>query len=398
MKSKINILYIFHESVIGGGSFCLLNIIKELDKEYFNPIVLLKEHGPLSTELEKIGTTVYTEKSLSTVIYNDNIFKISSLRQIYGVLNSLTKVKFWIKKTDADIVHLNTMMMYPYLWPAYLSKKKTVIHMREHWPLDEHQLQLKIAKRIIGKYADKIVAINQTSASILEMPDKTEIIYDWIDFENRSDKIDFADLFGKDYKSYKILLYLGGINWQKGALEIIDFFYHKVLANNVRLLLLGSDDKMIVYSGIRGVVKKFLTKFNYYRYNDKVKMLAQKDSRIVFAPSTYHVKSLIEQSYCLISFFTIPHANLPLAEAVFLGKPAIAARTPEAIEYCNKGKSALLFEINNKNDFGEKLLFALQNQELINSKSKEGMIVVRDLFDPIRNSALIDKLYKSLEK
>ena len=68
MLAKIKILYIFHVSVIGGGSFCLLNIIKQLDKNTYTPIVLLKSDGPLAVELKKIGATVYFEKSISTVL------------------------------------------------------------------------------------------------------------------------------------------------------------------------------------------------------------------------------------------------------------------------------------------------------------------------------------------
>jgi glycosyltransferase involved in cell wall biosynthesis len=98
----------------------------------------------------------------------------------------------------------------------------------------------------------------------------------------------------------------------------------------------------------------------------------------------------------VVSFFTIPHANLSLAEAVFLGKPSIAARTPEALEYSNNGESALLFEMNNKKDFKEKIMFALENKELINCRAQEGMMKIKDLFDPIRNSNSLNKLYYNL--
>ena len=41
---------------------------------------------------------------------------------------------------------------------------------------------------------DKIIAINKTSAAILNFPNKTEIIYDYIDFSNRSETTDFKKL------------------------------------------------------------------------------------------------------------------------------------------------------------------------------------------------------------
>jgi glycosyltransferase involved in cell wall biosynthesis len=396
MKSKSNILYIFHVSSIGGGSFCLLNMIKKLDRNLYNPIVLLKNYGPLYTELEKLGATVILEKSISTVPYNKSVFTILSIKQIFSILRSLKKVKYWIKKTDADIVHLNTMMMYPYAFPAHTLGKRVVIHVREHWPKTEHKFQYRIARKIIQRYSDKIIAINETSKEIVQGSQKAQVVYDWIDFENRNENIDFNKIFGSDFKSLKIFLFLGGIHNIKGSLEIFDVFSHKILSNDVRLLVVGCENKLLVYIGLRRIKKIILHLFNYYSYSDKAKLIAQKDDRIVFMPSTYHVKSLIEQSFCVVSFFTMPHGNLSLAESIWLGRPSIAADTPEAREYSVNGKAALLFKMNSKEEFENKILYALKNEESINKNAIDGKKIVRKKFDTVINSNLINNIYKDL--
>ena len=51
MKS---ILYIHHTSVVGGASYCLLSVLKEVDLTRYTPTVLLKEKGPLVEEIEKL--------------------------------------------------------------------------------------------------------------------------------------------------------------------------------------------------------------------------------------------------------------------------------------------------------------------------------------------------------
>jgi hypothetical protein len=124
---KRNILYIFHVSTFGGGSLCLLNLVKELNKEKFNPIVLLKSFGPLCDELEKVGATVLIEPSISTVPYNRPLFKLNSIKQIIAIFISIKKVKRWIIETEADIIHINTMMMYPYSIPAYNLQRNKII-------------------------------------------------------------------------------------------------------------------------------------------------------------------------------------------------------------------------------------------------------------------------------
>ena len=396
MKSKINILYIYHVSTFGGGSFCLLNIVKKLDRENFNPIVLLKKTGPLCSELEKLGVTVYFEKTISTVPYNRGIFKKEAFTQILKIIFSLSKIKFWIQKTNADIIHINTMMMYPYAINAHNLGKKVIIHVRENWPKDENKFQFNIAKRVISKYTDKIIAINESSAEIINLPHKTEIIYDWIDFENRDNFIEFEKIIGTDHKSIKTYLFLGGMQKIKGALEVVEVFSKYIHEDNVRLLFVGCEDKNFDNNGCQAKIKSILRLIGRPVYSDKIKKIAQKDDRIVFLPATNHVKSLIEQSFCLVSYFTIPHANLPTAEATWLGVPSIAAKTPESIEYCADAKSTLLFEINNKEEFKNALLFTIRNEKFINTNASVKMTVIRDKFDPVKNSALLNKVYINL--
>ena len=376
----------------------MLSLIKKLDRVHFNPIVLLKEKGPLSIELGKIGVTVFFEKTITVVPYNRSILEINSIKQYLLILLSLRKIKYWIKKTDADIVHINTMMMYPYALPAYKLGKKVVVHVREHWPKGEHMIQFKIARRFIEKYSNKIIAINGTSAEIIGIPHKTEVVYNWVDFDDRNKNIDLNKLFGEDVKSLKIILFLGGTQRIKGALEVVDVFSNQIHNKEARLLFVGCDKKEIDIQGFKGIIKNILHFFNYYTYSDKIKLIAQKDDRIIFLPSTNQVKSLIEQSYCVVSFFTIPHANSPIAEATWLGKPSIAVDTPEAKDYSDNGKAALLFNMNNKEEFKSKIIFALENEKLINYNAIDGMRNIQEKFDPAINSKLQNTIYMDLIK
>jgi glycosyltransferase involved in cell wall biosynthesis len=376
----------------------LLNMIKKLNFELFNPIVLLKEEGPLSSELVKAGAVVFFEKTISMVPYNSSIIGITSMKNLLSILVSFKKVSYWIKKTNADIVHVNTMMMYPYLILAHKLGKKSIIHVRENWPINEHKFQFKLAQSVMKKYADRIIAINEFAAKMIGVPNKTIIIYDWIDFQSRNKQTDFVNLFGEDAKSLKVFLFLGGTIWLKGALDVVDVFSSQVLTENVRLLLVGCDNKELDFHGCRGFIKKIFNYFNYNTYSNKVKLIAQRDDRIVFLPATYQVKSLMEQSFCLVSSFTIPHANLSLAESVWLGKPAIAAYTPEAKEYCNDGNAALLFEMNNKEQLKEKILFSLENEKFVSDNAINGMKIIQYKFDPLRNSLLLNNIYVDLIK
>jgi len=396
MNTKKNILYIFHVSFIGGGSLCLLNLVKALDKEKFNPIVLLKAKGPLVAELKKVSATVYIEPSLNTVPYNRSLYKIKTITQVLKMARSILKVQSWIEKLKPEIVHLNTMMMYPYAIPAKKLNTKVIIHIREHWPRNENEFQLNLAKKTINKYADLVIAINKTSANMINLPEKTEIIYDWIDFEGRDSFIDFKTLFGNDNDQNRVYLFLGGISRIKGLMEVTNAFINNLTSQNDKLLIVGCDSKEISFVGARGKIKRVMHFFNCYSFSDKFKLIAQKNNRIVCIPATIQVKSLIEQSYCIVSYPTIPHAILPIAESIYLGKPVLSANTPEALEYSNNGKGAKLFQLNNEADFIKELKYVSENE---NENYKNAILskdIIREMFSLKHNSEKLNRLYNNI--
>lgn len=63
-----NVLFIYHTSSIGGGSYCLLNILKTLDRNNIKPVVLLRDKGPLVDEIQKYGIEVILFPLLRTIL------------------------------------------------------------------------------------------------------------------------------------------------------------------------------------------------------------------------------------------------------------------------------------------------------------------------------------------
>ena len=127
------VLYIYHTSSIGGGSYCLLNILKTVDRSYIRPVVLLKDKGPLADEIKALDIPVYFLSTLSTVPYNVSTFTPRKVKNAIRLISSFRMYKAILKEVNPDIVYVNTMMLYPYLRPAKEMGIKTIIHIREHW-------------------------------------------------------------------------------------------------------------------------------------------------------------------------------------------------------------------------------------------------------------------------
>ena len=381
-------------SSVGGGSYCLLNILKVIDRTCWEPVVCLLDDGSLRLEVEKLGIRVVFFKEMRCIPYNHSLLKKSSLETYYKIYRSIPAFKRILRENKIDVVYLNNMMLYRYLRPAKEVGCKTIMHVREHWPEGENQKQLKWAQKAAKRYSDKLIAINHYSASMFsDSLDKMTIVYDWIDLSGRYEKVDMNKIFNEDTSKLKIYLYTGGMQKIKGAYEVVKTFSETRKRDDERLLFMGYDMNNPV-GGRKGQIKRLLYKLGFDINELKVRSVIERDNRIKCIPATYKIVDYIKQSYCVLSFFTIPHANLALAESIIIGTPVIACRTEESIEYSNNGLLASLYTINSICEFAK----AIEefDSETAKRAIENGKQEVEKLFMPERNIRVLNKVINSI--
>lgn len=390
------ILFVYHTSMIGGGSYCLLNILKALDISLFKPVVVLRKQGPLVEEIQRMGIPVYLIPTMHVVPYNVSTFTPGNIKKAIEIIYSYGKFKKLLQCVKPDIVYINTMMMYPYLRIAKQKGCKTAIHIREHWPEKEHAWQRSIAVGHINKYADQILAINTYSLSMFrESPHPKNIIYDWIDLSQRDKHYPMEEVFQENLTDKKIFLFMGGLQPIKGPEEVLKAFINEVKDPNARLLFLGVS-RGLLGTGWRGRVKRILKRIGYQSFSQKILTMIDSDPRIKCVPSVYDVKSIYEQTYCILSYFKIPHANLALAESIITGTVNIAARTSESEEYSKQGDLALLYEINNYQDFARQIRELDVNYDSLKKKITSDSHYVAEMFNPRANSERLNGILSQM--
>lgn len=383
------ILFLHQASTIGGGSYCLLNVIKNIDRSKFQPIVALNGYGPLVDEIEKLGIEVIIFPEMAAIPYNHNLFNVFSLFSYYKVYKSISVFKQLINNNNIDIVYLNNMMIYHYLKPAKNCGCKTIMHVREHWPLDEHKHQLQWARDTVNYYCDQLIAINQYSASIFPQKEST-IIYDYIDFSTRSNpSFSMSETFGEDINNLSVFLFTGGKQKIKGAYEVVKAFTEMNEYKNIRLLMMGITPT-ITSTGLKGRVRSFLNKIGITSYEFRLIQLIKNDKRIKCIPGAYKIKEIIKQSSCMLSYYTIPHANLALAECLYLGTPVIAANTEESIEYSCQSTLSHLFEFSSHKSFKEILETFIRNTNHFAENKPEKAVIEK--FDKTINTNRMNNL------
>ena len=387
------ILFVLHDSSVSGSSYCFSNLLKTIDRMRFEPIVAVPKEGPLCEEIQKMGVRVEYISSITTYPYNQSLLKYKSIKSLIRIYKSFLEFNSILRKVKPDIVYLNTMMLFPYLKLSKQQGSKTVIHIREHWPIDKHSFQLCRIRKFVYEYADKIVAINHYSASMF--PDKSvTIIYDWVDMETRRNGPAIYDII-RDARPLKVYLYTGGVRSEKGLEEIIKTFSKHIVGDDKRLLVLGVNPN-ISWNGFKGKIKKMLSRFGYKTYLERIITLCDKDNRVICHPAVFNITNIMEKAYGYVSFFTIPHANLALAESIILRVPSIAALTEESLEYSDEGQLAQLYEINNMESFKDAWIELDNDATTLREKLNSNSIKIAEMFNPKRNSEVFGKLLNSL--
>ena len=112
------ILFLHQASTIGGGSYCLLNVVKAVDRSLFTPIVALNGNGPLVDELRKLDVEVIIFPQMAAIPYNRTLYSLHNILAYRKVDKSKPAFKKLLIDNKIDIVYLNNMMIYRYLRPA----------------------------------------------------------------------------------------------------------------------------------------------------------------------------------------------------------------------------------------------------------------------------------------
>ncbi len=382
------ILFLHHSSNIGGGSYCLLNIIKALDKSIWEPVAALKTRGPLADAMMDIGIEVVLFPDMVSLPYNETLLKPANVAAYIKASKRHISFREFLLRECIEVVYINNMMLAPYLKDAKEAGCKTVMHVREHWPLNKHKKQLDWIRDIVYNNCNCLIAINNYSASIFPKK-KTTIVYDWIDMESRHKNLSMSNIFKEDVSDKKILLFTGGQSIIKGTNYVVDTFSKQITGNEYRLLILGID-KLKVLSGWKHWLKLLFEHFGYYYYDKHIQDLLRSDYRIKYIPPIYEISDIIKQSHCFVSYFSIPHANLALAENIILGNPCIAADTEEAREYSGDGKYAKLVTFQKRGIiFSQELNDFIKNIEKWQEAAKKGSKPIAEMFNPQKNIELL---------
>jgi glycosyltransferase involved in cell wall biosynthesis len=373
MSKAITILYLEHHSaIIGGGQISLLQLLKNLDREKFNPLLVCPERGQLSAEAQKyhIKTCFIPLPSLKT-------FKIPTF------LLSIKKLLTIVREEKVNLVHTNSSrsMMYAALLRLF-RRTKVIWHVR----ITDKD---RVIDRVLEPFAIKIIT-NSTAAaqrfSWVKNQSKIVTIYNGLDLKTFDEKKDVAKIKkGLSIKNEDIVIgTIAKLQPKKGIHILLDAAAPIIKKfPSIKFLIVGDD------ADTEGA------------YLKKLKSLAQQlniTEHIIFSGYRDDIPQIME----IIDIFTFPSFSesfgRSLLEAMAASKPIIASNVGGIPEVVVDGETGMLVPPGNSTGLTAAISYLLEDKNLRKEMGLKGRKRVEKLFTMEKNVQAIETLYIELEK
>ncbi len=393
MDKRIKILFVHHAAGWGGAPISMIKLINHLDKNKYSPEVLLLKNSIVAQKLSennipyKIADSVFYKRYYKFFTHIDvSYFKWYKLFRLVKLFMWLLSRYHYahkeLSKHHFDIVHLNSSALTDWLAPAH-KKAKVVIHIREPFRKGKYDILHHFFRKQMQLYADKIVAISKDNAARVDLPEKTNIIYNFSEIPQKTTDT-------TSYRSKKVL-YLGGSENIKGfftMVEALDF-----LDNDVKVLFGGYYSTKLL-TGIKAE-KKIKDFLGFERKKRNAIRTIKTHPNAIYVGVIDQVSPYYEKTCCLVSPFAKSHFARPVIEAYLHKKPAIGTNIKGMSEIIIHKKTGLLVQNENAQELAQAINKLAAQPDLAQEYGCNAYTMAQERYST-KNTQLFENLYHTL--
>lgn len=352
---RVNILYLVVGLGIGGTEIQLLELLKKLNREKYNPTVCsIKEKGVLADDIERIGIKI---ESLSI----RNRFNFLALPRLVRIL----------RREGIDILH--TFLFWANILgrlAGRITRVPIIVSGEEGINLRKKKIAILI-DRLTSRWVDKIVVVSKAIKNTLVArekisSEKIEVIYNGIDLRN------FKADYKKGGKSVPKVGIVGRLHPDKGHRYFLKAAAQTIKKKpKVEFLIVG-----------HGPLREELEDLsNELGLSDKV----------VFAGGRRDIPQIMFSLDILVLSSLEEGLGNVLLEAMASGKPVVATKVGGVPEIVLDGETGILVPSKNPDALAQAILKLLMNPALAKEMGRAGRRRVKKYFT-------IDRMVKGTEK
>lgn len=348
-----NILFLHAGAEMYGADKVMLDLIKRLDKNKYNPLVILPTNGVLVDALKKenINVVVMPYPIMRRKFFNPK----GMIQYAFGMVKYTNKITRIAKQHHIDLIHTNTAAT---LEGSFVSKR---LHIPQLWSIHEiivsPQIMYKVTSNLIAKYSsititDSKAVKEHLDASGYFKENAVKVIYNGVDSNRFKPDNDCSYLYEEWNipKSARIIGMMGRVNSWKGQGDFLK-------AANIIMAKFPDVYTVFVGAAFEG---------EEWREKELADAIAQSPYKNRIINKGYRTDS--EGIYKLYDVFVLPSTNpdpLPtvVLEAMATGKPIVGYKHGGVCEMVKDGCNGLLAEVRKPEDLANKIEALLEDDE-----------------------------------
>ncbi|UCD71959.1 MAG: glycosyltransferase, partial [Syntrophobacterales bacterium] len=359
---KRNILYLNPSPQLGGAEKSLLDLVRNLDKERYHPIVSCPAQGKFVEELGRIGVQV------EIVPYHPRISELSRENGVNPTVLPLfvcwltptvLRLKNLVKDKGVHLIVSNGIKCHFIgAFLSLVSKLPLIWHVRDVVETPWLWWTLRAMGQLLP---EKIVTNSEAVGRIFSGNERRETVYNGVDLASFSPEIGGFTLrtelkVGKDTTLIGTMGHLAPL---KGFEELIEAVGWVVAQGfDVKLAVAGE----AIYSGSPRYKQRLISLVDSLGLNDTVFFLGFKED--------------IPELLASFDIFVLPSRSEGFGrvnlEAMAMGKPVISTKVGGIPEVVLDGITGILVPPGNSRDLGHAIMRLLNDIQLRESFGKEG--------------------------
>ena len=398
--AKIKVLYIHQDGLVTGSAISLKYFLSAINREVFEPIVLLAEEGPARKLYEELGINVhvYTYSRLWT-FPGPNWYSRASIKQ-YKAIFSDKGLYEKVKNINPDIIHINDKAAVNAGITLKKLGKPIVQHSRSSYAITASPINKALNISTILKNSNAVIAISEDEIDRLESHKNLHIINNTVHPNQVENAVSKHQETRKNLniKPDDILIGLVGlVNAKKGAWHFLDLankLTQKYPDKPLKFIMVGKvEEKGNTVLNDGSVISKSPKKY----IEDYLKDNKLEDRVIVTGFRSDALQIMATLDVLIVANNNAVMGRQPI-EAQALGVPVVVAQG-------HSGKSTIVINgeggivIGSPVKIGELVNAVdslINNPELRKTMGEKGAAYAKNKFNPETNMKKIEGIYMQL--
>jgi glycosyltransferase involved in cell wall biosynthesis len=382
----IRVAYVNHTGAVSGAEKVLLNMLRGLDRNVYEPVVICPENGdlPLIVKAENIACEPMPLIQARFSWRPSDLWRaITSLTRAIGALRRILSL------IEPDIVHANGLRAGIAASMASVgTRRKIVWHIHDNLP--RHPISTLLRVAALALHPARIVAVSDSTAKAFCGPFSFEgaisTIHNGVDLAQFPPKGEDRELkraaLGIPEESF-VVCAVGQICARKGLIELVQAVeIAHAEAPELRLVIAGS----VVFEHEK----------EYFRRLQSATQASAARGNVHFTGQVQNVSALLQSADLLVLNSHEEPFGLVLIEAMSSGTPVLATRAGGIPEIVKDSENGWLIDKADTPGLARKLVELAKNKEELKRVSRHAREVTCPQFSLARFQGRLHNFYAEL--